>query len=147
VDTLCGIGLPELIILALLGFVVIGPERSQDVALRAGRFLRSIMRSSWWREFNQVADAIRNLPNTLVRMAEIEETQAALRRSMQEIEEEISIEVTPTISPRKGPGDSEVITDPWGIRNAAAGTRFTPPPASTSPDSGDTPPDDETPDA
>jgi Sec-independent protein translocase protein TatA len=132
VDTLCGIGLPELIILALLGFVVVGPERSQDVALRAGRFLRTVMRSNWWREFNQVADALRNLPSTLVRMAEIEETQAALRRSMQEIEEEINIELTPTISPRIAPPGTDVITDPWGIRNAAAETRFSPPPAPAS---------------
>jgi Sec-independent protein translocase protein TatA len=134
VDTLCGIGLPELIILALLGFVVVGPERSQDVALRAGRFLRNIMRSSWWHEFNQVADALRNLPNTLVRMAELEETQAALRRSMEEIEEEINLDMAPTISPRIGPLGADVITDPWGIRNAAAGTQITPPPESTPPD-------------
>jgi Sec-independent protein translocase protein TatA len=134
VDTLCGIGLPELIILALLGFVVVGPERSQDVALRAGRFLRTVMRSNWWREFNQVADALRNLPNTLVRMAELEETQAALRRSMEEIEEEINLDIMPTIAPRNAPAGSDVITDPWGIRNAAAGTRITSPPEPTQPE-------------
>jgi len=121
VDTLCGIGLPEMIILALLGFVVIGPERSQDLALRTGRFLRTVMRSAWWREFNQMAGALRDLPNTLVRMAELEEAQAELKRSMQEIEQEVNVDF--------GRGNQQgAITDPWGIQNATAETRIIKPP-------------------
>lgn len=121
-DTLCGIGLPEMIILALLGFVVIGPERSQDLALRTGRFLRTVMRSAWWREFNQMAGALRDLPNTLVRMAELEEAQAELKRSMHEIEQEVNIDM--------GRGSqSGAVTDPWGIQNATAETRIIKPSA------------------
>lgn len=157
-DTLCGIGLPELIILALLGFVVIGPERSQDLALRSGRFLRTAMRSQWWREFNQVAHALRDLPTTLVRMAEIEEAQAELRRTMREIEEEVS-EVNADLTLDDTPAENTIrggaVTDPWGIRNAAAGTRInrpapqeSPSPQPSSPDEPAAPaPTDETPNA
>lgn len=143
-DTLCGIGLPELLILALLGFVVIGPERAQDVALRAGRFLRTVMRSGWWRDFNQVAQAMRDLPNTLVRMAELEEAQADIRRSMQEIEQEVSAEMNQIgqMGDIGSIGQSQPpIVDPWGIRNATAQTQMpkpAPPPTS---------PTEETPDA
>ncbi len=121
-DTLCGIGLPELIILALLGFVVIGPERSRDVALKAGRLLRQVMTSAWWREASQVATAIRNLPTTLVRMAELEETQAILQRTLHEIEGDLG----QIPQPGTAPESTEISADPWGIRHAAAGTRLTP---------------------
>jgi Sec-independent protein translocase protein TatA len=126
-DTVCGIGLPELIILALVGFVLIGPERSQDVALRAGRFIRTVMRSSWWSDFNQVADAIRDLPNTLVRMAEQEEELQSLKREIQEIGTEVNSEISKaTAGPEREPRSGET-TDPWGIRNASAQTTIRPP--------------------
>lgn len=88
-DTLCGIGLPELIILALLGFVVIGPERSREVALSLGRMLGAVMKSEWWGEVNHIAQAIRNLPTTLVRMAELEESLKETEREMQETQDEL----------------------------------------------------------
>jgi Sec-independent protein translocase protein TatA len=126
VDTVCGIGLPEMIIIALVGFVLIGPERSQDMALRAGRFLRTVMRSGWWRDFNQVADAIRDLPNTLVRMAEQEEELQSLKREIQEISGDVNSELNQTIG-QANQAAAEQITDPWGIRNASAQTTIRPP--------------------
>lgn len=128
-DTICGIGLPELVILALLGFVVIGPERSREVALSAGRLLRKVMTSSWWKDFSSITKSLRDLPNTLVRMAEIEEAQADLERTMRDIEDLTRTDFS--LSSNKPPGakGEEPITDPWGIRNAAAGTMIKPSPA------------------
>ncbi|MBN1430416.1 MAG: hypothetical protein JXB07_18750 [Anaerolineae bacterium] len=79
-------GLPELLVIALISFVLIGPERSKDLALKAGRFLRQATTSEWWHEFNQVSKAIKDLPTTLIRMSEIEEAQAEIRRAMTDIE-------------------------------------------------------------
>ena len=118
-DTLCGVGLPELIIVALLGFVVIGPERSRELALQLGRMMSKVMRSPWFSEFQQITNALRNLPTTLVRMAELEEAQADIQRTISDIERETKIDVN---SPDAKPG----VSDPWGIRNAAAGTTFQP---------------------
>ncbi|HEC22945.1 MAG TPA: hypothetical protein ENI95_08520 [Chloroflexi bacterium] len=118
-------GLPELIILALLAFVVIGPERSQDVALQAGRFLKQLMTSSWWKDFTMITRSIRDLPTTLVRMAELEEAQAELRRTVQEIEEGVQIDLTAELRPLSTDPDRK-IPDPWGIRSAGVST----PPAS-----------------
>lgn len=84
-DTLCGLGLPEIMIIILLAFVLIGPERTQGVALSAGKMLRKVVRSDWWKEVNEITRAMKDLPTTLVRMADIEETQQELRETMREI--------------------------------------------------------------
>jgi Sec-independent protein translocase protein TatA len=148
-DTLCGIGLPELIILALLGFVVIGPERSREVALQLGRWLRTVMQSPWWQEFNQITDSIRNLPTTLVRMAELEETQQELQRAMNDIERDARIDVNRRPAPESGaPATGQPSDDPWGIQTqqstSPAGSKPPPaPPAPEAPDTGDAPPGDD----
>jgi Sec-independent protein translocase protein TatA len=129
VDTICGVGLPELVILALLGFVVIGPERSREVALSAGRFLRKVMTSSWWKDFSSITRSLRDLPNTLVRMAEIEEAQADLERTMRDIEDLTRTDFSLGKDNPPAAKGEEPITDPWGIRNAAAGTVVRPSPA------------------
>ncbi len=121
-DTLCGVGLPELIVLALVAFVVIGPERSQEIALKLGRFLRSMMRSAWWHEFNQVTRALRDLPGTLVRMAELEEAQIEiksmqddLRRTLGDIERDTQTSPDRASPPSRVPDPYE---NPWGIDSA-----------------------------
>jgi Sec-independent protein translocase protein TatA len=139
-DTLCGIGLPELIILALLGFVVIGPERSRETALQAGRWLRTLMKSPWWREFNQITDSIRNLPTTLVRMAELEETQQELQRTLSDIERDAKVDINQRpASTSAAPPAEEPPDDPWGIQTSqpTGPTQSEPPPA---PEADDAPP-------
>jgi len=143
-ETLCGVGLPEMVIIALVGFVVVGPERSKEVALQAGRFLRKVLSSEWWGEFNQITTAIRDLPNTLVRLAELEEAQAEFKDVMGEINEtereirretRIKSGASKQSAASKKPdsaGESEVhepaegtiSTDPWDIANASAQTTF-----------------------
>jgi len=137
-DTLCGVGLPELIILALLGFVVIGPERSQELALKLGRLLSKVMRSPWFKEFQQITDALRNLPTTLVRMAELEEAQADIQRTINDIEHEVQVDLN------AGAGSSgQPITDPWGIQNATARTTLNPTEAEPPADDAPLPPTDD----
>jgi len=116
-DTFCGLGLPELIIIALLGFVLIGPERTRELALQFGRMLRRLMKSPWWREFNQVTDALRNLPTTLVRMAELEEAQAELQRELSDIERQTRASLTLTDDARTRTATKTA--NPWGIERAA----------------------------
>jgi Sec-independent protein translocase protein TatA len=107
----CGLGGPELVILALLLFVVFGPERTREVALAAGRFLGKLMKSEWWADFTRMVDEIRNLPTTLVRMAELEEAQAELEKTVSELRGELDSDL-----------EQDVKVDPWGIENAVAQT-------------------------
>jgi len=123
----CGLGGPELVILALLLFVVFGPQRTREVALAAGRFLRRLMQSEWWTDFMRMVDEIRDLPATLVRMAELEETQAELEKTVSELKGGLDLDP-----------ERDVTTDPWGIENAVAQTtRPTPPPPDAPPDEAD----------
>jgi Sec-independent protein translocase protein TatA len=115
----CGIGAPELLILALLAFVVVGPERTRQVAVWMGRVLRQVMRSEWWAEFNQMVHALRNMPETLVHLAELEEIQAQLQRSLEDIQEQIDFSA---VSDKPKPAERKVVDDPWGIANAVAQT-------------------------
>lgn len=118
-DTLCGIGLPEIVILALISFVVIGPERSRELALTLGRWLRRIMTSTWWREFNSVTNALRDLPHTLVRMSELEDS---LRQIQTDIGQATQVDLDLEHPTMPQPHSPEMITDPDEIRNATART-------------------------
>jgi Sec-independent protein translocase protein TatA len=121
-DTLCGIGLPELLILALLGFVVIGPERSRDLALKVGRWLGTAMRSRWWRELTEVTQALRNMPTTLVRLAEIEDAQADLQRTLSDISRQSPSDVAGQPDNPSAQPPRRRIENPWGIRPVEPGT-------------------------
>lgn len=133
-DTLCGIGLPELLILALLAFVLIGPERTREVAITLGRWLGRAMKSPWWREFTQVTTALRDLPTTLVRMAELEEAQAELRRTLREIEREGRVDEG-ALSGRTAPRPPQTSsTDPWGVASLSPADAPPPPQDSVSHD-------------
>lgn len=135
-DTLCGIGLPEIIILALISFVVIGPERSRELALTSGRWLKRIMTSSWWREFSNVTNALRDLPNTLVRMSELEDS---LRQIKTDINQAGQIDIRLDAPAATQPPEPETITDPAEISNATAQTSLPaePPYPPTPPEAGD----------
>jgi Sec-independent protein translocase protein TatA len=137
-DTICGIGLPELIILALVGFVVVGPDRSRQLALSLGRFLRTVLKSPWWKEFRQVSTALRDLPTTLVRMAELEDELKTVRTDLNRA---TRIDFNRTMGvPENGEGmpGPDPNHDPWGV-----GTQ--PPPSPPSPSQPGEPPapDDE----
>lgn len=126
-DTVCGIGLPELIILALLGFILIGPERTREVALQAGRLLRKVTGSDIWTETQEFYQFVRDLPNRLMSMAEeLEDVQSEINETKRQIDEQLRFDDTSPDSKSGGSGQKEVIEDPWGIRNAVAQTTFTP---------------------
>src|SRR5262245_39847482 len=116
-DTLCGLGLPELVIIILVGFIVIGPQRSRELAVVAGRFIRREMRSEWWREFNQVTNALRDLPNTLVRMAELEDDLIKVRSDLSQVARMDVVNHMESAS--KSASSVDLEKDPWGISSTS----------------------------
>jgi len=118
-DTVCGLGLPELIVIALIAFVVVGPQRTRELGLTVGRWLRRVMRSQWWREFNQITAAMRDLPNTLVRMAELEDDIRQVRGDINRATRSPAMESDRQevdLTANTNPSD-----DPWGIGSGAPG--------------------------
>jgi sec-independent protein translocase protein TatB len=91
-NTIFGIGFSELVVIFILVIVLIGPERTKETAQKAGKALGKILRSQWWADFQMIQKNIRDLPNTLVRMAEIEEIQNDLKQSLDTIQNNINAE-------------------------------------------------------
>ena len=105
--------------LALVAFVVIGPERSREMAVKLGRFIRTVMKSPWWKEFNQMAAAIRDLPTTLVRMSELEDELRTVRTDLERATQ-VDFNRTPG-SPGTAPDIPSIdpTRDPWGVLTQA----------------------------
>lgn len=70
-----GIGMPELIFIVLIALIIIGPKDMEKTGRAIGRFLNSFVRSDGWQAFRQTSREVRNLPNRLMREANLEEIE------------------------------------------------------------------------
>lgn len=67
------IGIPEALFIVVLIFIVLGPDKMISSAKSLGIWLRKTTKSSLWRDFISTRDSIRNLPNTLMHEADLED--------------------------------------------------------------------------
>jgi len=79
-----GIGPLELLFIALIALVLVGPRDLRKVAHSAGRTLKRVYRSDTWKALTQMSRSLRDLPGTLVREAELEEIEE-IRRTAAEV--------------------------------------------------------------
>lgn len=70
-----GIGPLEIIFVFIIGILVLGPEGMVEAGGKLGKFLRSIIKSSWWQNVRRGISEIQYLPQRLMREAELEELQ------------------------------------------------------------------------
>lgn len=68
-----GIGPLEIVFVLIIGILVLGPEGMIEAGRKLGKFLRSIIHSSWWKNIRQGVNEIQHLPQRLIREAELEE--------------------------------------------------------------------------
>jgi Sec-independent protein translocase protein TatA len=68
-----GIGMPELIFIVLLALIFIGPKDMEKTGRAIGRFLNNFVHSDGWQAFRQTSKEVRNLPNRLMREANLED--------------------------------------------------------------------------
>jgi Sec-independent protein translocase protein TatA len=68
-----GIGPLEIIFVLIIGILVLGPEGMIEAGRKLGKFLRSIITSSWWQNIRKGITEIQYLPQRLMREAELEE--------------------------------------------------------------------------
>ncbi len=68
-----GIGPLEIIFVLIIGILVLGPEGMIEAGRKLGKFMRSIIHSSWWKNIRQGVTEIQHLPQRLIREAELEE--------------------------------------------------------------------------
>lgn len=70
-----GIGPTELVFIILIALILLGPKDMEKAGRTIGRFLRDMTQSESWRAFRDTSREIRNLPNRLMREANIEDIQ------------------------------------------------------------------------
>jgi sec-independent protein translocase protein TatB len=70
-----GIGPTELVFIILIALILLGPKEMEKTGRTIGRFLRNMTQSEGWRAFKDTSREIRNLPNRLMREANIEDIQ------------------------------------------------------------------------
>ena len=68
-----GIGPLEIIFVLIIGILVLGPEGMIETGRKLGKFLRSIIKSTWWQNVRKGVSEIQYLPQRLMREAELEE--------------------------------------------------------------------------
>ena len=111
-----GIGAPELIFIILIALIILGPKDMEKTGRTIGRFLRDMTRSEGWRAFRDTSREIRNLPNRLMREANLEDIQKDVGKIGKEIEESATVKGFGTWSnpaaakpkpPQSKPGSAE----------------------------------------
>jgi len=86
-----GIGPTELVFIILIALIVLGPKEMQKTGRTIGRWLRNMTTSDGWRAFRDTSREIRNLPNRLMREANIEDLQKDIGKIGKEIEESADV--------------------------------------------------------
>jgi Sec-independent protein translocase protein TatA len=77
-----GVGPLEIIVVIVIGILVLGPEGMVEAGKKLGKFLRSIVTSTWWQGVRRSVNELQHLPQRLMREAELEEL-----KELQEIRE------------------------------------------------------------
>lgn len=86
-----GIGPTELVFIILIALILLGPKEMEKTGRTIGRFLRDLTRSESWRAFRDTSRELRNLPNRLMREANIEDLEKDVGKIGKEIEESTNI--------------------------------------------------------
>ena len=94
-----GIGPLELLFIAVVAVIVLGPKGMVNGAREAGKTIRKIVRSPVWNDIVDTSREIREFPRKIVREAGIEQDLEDLRRSTQGMASEINRSHLPTITP------------------------------------------------
>ncbi len=94
-----GIGPLELLLIAVIAVIVLGPKGMVKGAREAGKAIRKVIRSPIWRDVVDTSREIREFPRKIAREAGIEQDIEDLRRSTRETVTEINRTHAPPITP------------------------------------------------
>jgi sec-independent protein translocase protein TatB len=86
-----GIGPTELVFIILIALILLGPKEMEKTGRTIGRFLRDMTKSDGWQAFRDTSREIRNLPNRLMREANIEDIQKNVGKIGKDIEDSSTV--------------------------------------------------------
>lgn len=81
-----GVGPLELLFIFMIALIVLGPKDMKKAGLTMGRFMRKVVTSQGWREFQQGWRNLRYLPNKLMREAGLEEDIQSINKNLKEFQ-------------------------------------------------------------
>lgn len=79
-----GIGASELIFIAIIAIIILGPKDMQKAGKTLGRWLNQLVKSDGWKIFQRTSSELRNLPRNLMREAnmDMQQMEKDLRKSI-----------------------------------------------------------------
>lgn len=83
------IGLPELFLVLVLAFIVLGPEKLNRTLYDFARMLRKLFRSEQWQTASSIYRDIRQYPAKIMKEAQLEDIQKELDAYNRQIETEL----------------------------------------------------------
>ena len=86
-----GIGPTELVFIILIALILLGPKDMEKAGRAIGRFLRDMTKSEGWQAFRDTSRELRNLPNRLMREANLEDLQKDVNKIGKEIEDSTNV--------------------------------------------------------
>lgn len=98
------LGIGEILALALVVFIVLGPEKAVDAGRGLGRFIGQLRRSEFWQDARQVSDQVDQVIQTAINDTGVPEITQEIREIRQEVRS-----VIPQIAP---PGQPAVPAEP-----------------------------------
>ena len=103
----------------IIALVIFGPNDIVKAGKTVGSFLRKLVTSDGWRAFQQASKGMRDLPNTLMREAGLEEEDLRelagikdLEESTRGLENQISPWTTPPLKQPDNPANLEEVLPP-----------------------------------
>lgn len=81
-----GVGPLELLFIFLIALIVLGPQDMKKAGRTMGRFMRKIITSQGWRDFQEGWRNIRYLPNKLMREAGLDEDVESINTAMKDFQ-------------------------------------------------------------
>jgi sec-independent protein translocase protein TatB len=67
-----GIGPSELVFVIIIALIILGPKDMQKAGRTIGKWMRDLVMSDGWKVFQKTSNELRNLPNRMMREANME---------------------------------------------------------------------------
>lgn len=90
------IGPIELLIIVLVMFVLLGPKEMLNTSRRAGKLVRDVTRSSYWKQIWGITQDIRELPQKMMDDADLTETMADIKQNVNDVRTGLSAQLKDT---------------------------------------------------
>ncbi len=91
------LGLSEIIFIIIIALIIFGPENMVKTAKDAGKLVRKMTKSPYWKEVWATKRELNELPKMLVKEAELDETIRDLNKETQKMSSSVTASVTELI--------------------------------------------------